>query len=101
MLGTRTSEQVTAATLAGTQRINEIDQILNANVTDDPLADLINAADPVQAWQDTPIGSKRILIDRLATVTILPIGRGGRGFRPVLGAYRPQTPPGRPAAVTG
>src|SRR6266545_14873 len=80
VLGKRTPEQVTAATLAGTERITEIDQMLNANVTDDPLADLINAADPVQAWQDTPVGSKRILIDRLMTVTILPIGRGGRGF---------------------
>jgi hypothetical protein len=80
VLGTRTPEQVTAATLAGTARINEIDQILNVNVTDDPLADLVNAADPVQAWADTPLGSKRILIDRLMTVTILPMGRAGRGF---------------------
>ena len=71
---------MTAATLAGTARISEIGQILNANLTNDPLADLINAANPVQAWQDTPIGSKRILIDRLMTVTTLTMGRAGRGF---------------------
>jgi len=80
VLGKRTPEQVTAATLVGTQRIAEIDQWLHANVTDDPLADLVNATDPVQAWQDTPLANKRLIIDRLMTVTILPMGRAGRGF---------------------
>lgn len=96
VLGTRTPEQVTVATLAGTQRINEIDQLLNANVTDDPLADLVNAADPVQAWTDTPLGSKRILIDRLMTVTILPMGRAGRGFDRSSVRIDPKHPLGAP-----
>jgi len=77
VLGKRTAEQVTAATLVGPQRIAEIDQSLHANVTDDPLADLVNATDPVQAWQDTPLANKRLIIDRLMTITILPIRRGG------------------------
>jgi len=102
VLNKRTPEQVTEATLIGTQRIAEIDQILNANVTDDPLAEIINAADPVQAWQDTPIGSKRILLDRLMTVTILPIGRGGRGFDRSSVRIDPKHRLGAPsAAVTG
>ncbi len=102
VLNKRTPEQVTEATLIGTQRIAEIDQILNANVTDDPLAEIINAADPVQAWQDTPIGSKRILLDRLMTATILPIGRGGRGFDRSSVRIDPKHRLGAPsAAVTG
>jgi site-specific DNA recombinase len=102
VLNKRTPEQVTEATLVGTQRIGEIDQILNANVTDDPLAEIINAADPVQAWQDTPIGSKRILLDRLMTVTILPIGRGGRGFDRSSVRIDPKHRLGAPsAAATG
>jgi len=96
VLGTRTPEQVTAATLTGTQRITEIDQLLNANVTHDPLAELINTADPVQAWADTPLGSKRILIDRLMTVTILPIGRAGRGFDRSSVRIDPKHPLGAP-----
>jgi hypothetical protein len=99
VLGTRTPEQVTAATLAGTARISEIDQLLNANVTGDPLADLVNAADPVQAWADTPLGSKRILIDRLMTVTILPIGHGGRGFDRSLVRIEAKHRLGTPAAA--
>jgi hypothetical protein len=80
VLGRRTAEQVTAATQAGMARVAEIDEQLNANVTDDPLAEYVNAADPVQAWQDAPLANKRLIIDRLLTVTILPIGQGGRGF---------------------
>jgi hypothetical protein len=72
------------------------DRILKANLTDGPLADLINAADPVQAWADTPLGSKRILIDRLMTVTILPIGRAGRGFYRSSVRIDPKHPLGAP-----
>ena len=76
----RTAGQVTAATRTGTARIAEIDELLNANVTDDPLAEVINAADPVQVWHDMATADQRVIVDRLCTVTILPSGRRGRGF---------------------
>jgi hypothetical protein len=59
------------------------------------LAHLVNATDSVQAWQDTPLANKQLIIDRLMTVTILLIGRG---FDPVVGTRRPQTPPGHPTS---
>jgi hypothetical protein len=80
VLGKRTAEQVTEATMVGKERIQEIDETLNANVTDDPLVDIVNATDPVLAWEQTPLTNKRLIIDRLMTVTILPMGRAGRGF---------------------
>lgn len=80
MLQQRTPEQVTAATKAGLARIAEIDELLNATVTDDPLAEVVNAADPVAVWTKLPLASRRALIDRLCTVTILPAGRKGKGF---------------------
>jgi hypothetical protein len=43
---------------------------------------LVNAADPVQAWTNTP-RDRRLVIDRLYTVTILSNGgRKGPGRRP-------------------
>jgi len=98
VLGRRTAEQVTAATLAGTARLNEIDAALSANVSDDPLADLVNAADPVQAWTDTPLANRRLIIDRLLTVTILSTGgRRGRGFDPTTVRIDPKHALGAPA----
>lgn len=39
--------QVAAATKAGLTRIAEIDELLNATVADDPLAEVVNSTDPV------------------------------------------------------
>ena len=81
VLGKRTAGQVAAATRVGKARIAEIEELLNANVTDDPLAEVINSADPVRMWRDMGLANGR-LIDRLFTVTILPSGKRGRGFYP-------------------
>lgn len=62
--------------------IAEIDEQLHANVGSDPLAPLVNAPDPVKAWRDAPLADKRVVIDRLMTVTILRTQRKGRGFDP-------------------
>jgi hypothetical protein len=48
-------------------------------VTEDPLAEVLNAVDPVKAWRDMPLANRRILVDRLCTVRILP-ARAGRRF---------------------
>ncbi|RNL94564.1 recombinase family protein [Micromonospora solifontis] len=79
VLGLRTQEQVRAATRRANIRISEIDELLNVTVTDDPLAEVVNAADPVKAWKDMPVADKRVIVDRLCTVTILS-ARPGRRF---------------------
>jgi hypothetical protein len=91
----RTQAQVAAATSAGMARIAEIDELLNASVTSDPLAAAINAPDPVQAWADLGLADQRLFIDRLCTVTILPSGRRGRGFDPSTVDIAPKRSLGR------
>ncbi|MGH3155904.1 MAG: hypothetical protein ACRDNF_04920 [Streptosporangiaceae bacterium] len=77
---------------AGTARIGEIDELLNASVTCDPLAAVVNAADPVAAWDHLELADQRLFIDRLCTVTILLAGRRGRGFDPATGDIAPKHP---------
>ena len=43
---------------------------------------MINAPDPVAAWDGLELADQRLFINRLCTVTILPSGRKGRGFDP-------------------
>ena len=71
-----------AATKRANARIGEIDELLNASITTDPLAVVINAADPVKEWDNLELAEQRLFIDRLCTVTILPSTRRGRGFDP-------------------
>jgi hypothetical protein len=82
VLGLRTPAQVTAATRAGTTRIGEIDELLNLSRAVDPLAPVVDAVDPVAAWDRLTLADQRLFISRLCTVTILPIGKRGRGFDP-------------------
>jgi site-specific DNA recombinase len=82
VLGLKTRAQVIAATKRGNGRIGEIDELLNASATTDPLAEVINSLDPVAAWDRLELADQRLFIDRLCTVTILPSGRKGRGFDP-------------------
>jgi len=82
VLGLKTRAQVIAATKRADARIGEIDELLNATVTSDPLPAVINAADPVAVWDGLELADQRLFIDRLCTVTILPAGRTGRGFDP-------------------
>jgi site-specific DNA recombinase len=96
VLGNRTPGQVAAATRVGTARIAEIDELLNASVACDPLAGVIGAADPVAAWDSLGLADQRLFIDRLATVTILPSGRRGRGFDPATVDITPKHGLGSP-----
>jgi hypothetical protein len=82
VLGNRNHAQVTAATRAGNARIEEIDNLLNATATSDPLAEFVNAPDPVKKWRDAPLANQRLVLERICTVTLLPSGRRGRGFDP-------------------
>ncbi|XVU24179.1 recombinase family protein [Actinoplanes sp. CA-054009] len=78
-LGLKSRAQVNAATKRGNARIDEIDGLLNMNVVDDPLAEVVNSVDPIQVWVDMPLADRRVIVDRLCTVTILP-ARSGRRF---------------------
>ncbi|MEV6922974.1 recombinase family protein [Dactylosporangium sp. NPDC051485] len=82
VMGLKTRAQVIAATKRANARIAELDELLNATVTTDPLAAVVNAADAVAAWGALELADQRLFIDRLCTVTILPSGRKGRGFDP-------------------
>jgi hypothetical protein len=77
--------------------IAEIDAQLHAGVGSDPLSPLVNAPDPVKAWRDAPLADKRVVIDRLMTVTILLSGRKGRGFDPATVRIEPKHGLGTPA----
>jgi hypothetical protein len=99
VLGNRTPGQVAAATRAGMARIAEIDETLNASVTSDPLAAVVGAPDPVAAWDGLGLADQRLFIDRLATVTILPSGRRGRGFDPATIDITPKHGLGSPPAA--
>ena len=99
VLGLKTRAQVIAATRRGNARIAEIDEVLNANVTADPLAAVVNAADPVKAWTGMETADQRVIVDRLCTVTILPSGRTGRGFDPATLSIKPKHSLGVAAAA--
>lgn len=102
VLGLKTRAQVIAATKRGQARTAEIDELLNATVTSDPLAAVINAPDPVAAWDVLELADQRLFIDRLCTVTILKSTRRGRGFDPTTLDIAPKHALGRgslPAAA--
>jgi site-specific DNA recombinase len=97
-LGKRTPGQVTAATWAGMARIAEVNELLNANTVDDPLAEVIGSPDPVAAWRDAGLANQRVLIDRICTMTILLSGRKGHGFDPTSVRVDHKHPLGGPPA---
>jgi hypothetical protein len=62
-----TRAQVREATKAALERIAEIDQLVTANVTTDPLAEVILADDPLAEFDKAPLSSQRVYLDRLVT----------------------------------
>lgn len=56
VLGLKTRAKVIAATKRGNARITEIDELLNATASSDPLAAVVDAPDPVQAWCEPRFG---------------------------------------------
>ena len=100
VMGLKTRAQVISATKRGMARMDEIDQLLNATVSDDPLAALVNAPDPVKAWKDSPLANQQVAVDRLCTVTILPVTRRGAGFDPSTVRVDAKHTLGGPALIT-
>lgn len=79
-LGLKTRSQVIAATRKGKARIAEIDQQLTPQMVSSPLKDLIEADDVEAEWNRLPLANRRVVVDALIVVTILPAARRGPGF---------------------
>ena len=97
-LGLIDRAQLIAGTEKGKTRLEEITGVLQAATVDSPLADLIGAEDVYAAWEGLSLSHKRLVVDELVTVRILPSGRKGRGFDPATVdiAWKQQKPPARP-----
>jgi DNA invertase Pin-like site-specific DNA recombinase len=65
-----------------TRRQAKITGQLAAGSAPDPLAEFRDAADPAAVWAALPLARRRAVLDLIATVTLLPAGRRGRGFDP-------------------
>lgn len=81
-LGLIDRAQLISGTEKGKKRLDEITTVLQAATVDSPLADLIGAEDVQATWEGLPLSHKRLVINELVTVRILPSGRKGRGFDP-------------------
>jgi hypothetical protein len=73
--------QFTVASKAARERLAEIDEQVKSTVVS-PLTPLIGAEDVAAEWEARSFGEQQAILDALYEVTILPIGSGGRGFRP-------------------
>jgi site-specific DNA recombinase len=81
-LGLIDRAQLISGTEKGKKRLDEITTVLQVATVDSPLADLIGAEDVKATWEGLSLSHKRLVIDELVTVRILPSGRVGRGFDP-------------------
>jgi site-specific DNA recombinase len=61
-----------------TRALATIEARLDAAVNGSPLAPLVTAPDVLAVWAAMPVRARRDVVDILATVTILPTGKGGR-----------------------
>jgi site-specific DNA recombinase len=86
--------QLRRANERAAERLSEIAEAeLEAAGPDPALADLGTAADPWKVWEGLGLERQRLVIDTLATVTILPTGRSGRGFDPESVRIEPKGQP--------
>jgi site-specific DNA recombinase len=81
-LGLIDRAQLISGTEKGKARLEKITAVLQVATVDSPLTDLIGADDLKEAWDGLSLSHKRLVIDMLVTVRILPSGRMGRGFDP-------------------
>lgn len=80
--GALTSSQLRAATSRLRERLSEIEAQLSDAGRVDVLGALVGAEDVSAAWDALSIARQRAIVEALATVTLHPIGRGTRTFRP-------------------
>jgi len=79
--GAVTLAQLTTATRSITDRLDALDAVLAEAVERSPLVGLAGREDVAELWQHQPIGRKRLVLDTLLTVTLLPV-KASRVFDP-------------------
>src|SRR5699024_1533265 len=80
--GVLTESSVRSKSAELRKELNDIDTRLEAS-NDSIMSEIASADDVESAWQSLSIERKRLILDALMTVTVLPVGRGGsRGFDP-------------------
>lgn len=71
---------------AATERIRERLTAVEAQLADagrvDVLGDLIAAKDVAAVWESLPLERRRAVVATLMRITLHPVGRGTRTFRP-------------------
>lgn len=81
-LGNITTLQLRAGTDVLRRRIEQVDGALGDLAQVSILGPLVHAADVREAWDALDAERQRAVIDRVMVVTLLPVGRGTRTFRP-------------------
>ena len=80
-LGEITDAELRAGFRARQERLAEIAAQLSATITPDHLAEFRgDAVDTLAVWRSLSLARQRDVLSVLATVTLLPARRGGRGF---------------------
>jgi len=87
-----TRSQMLAASQRGNDRLAQIDAGLSAAQGISVLAPFAAAESALQVWKGLDLARKRAVIQALATITILPAGRGARTFDPATVEVVPVQP---------
>lgn len=74
--------QLVSGTARGEARLAEINRQLDQAVVASPLIGVLGAPDVAAAWAETSLATRRAMIQKLMTVTVLPAPRRGTTFRP-------------------
>ncbi len=80
--GELTRAEAQIARSRATARLESAEAEIASATSSSPLAGIVDAADPAAVWAGLEIGRRRAVLDRLMTVTVLPITRPGPGFDP-------------------
>jgi len=80
--GSLTASQLRTATTRMRDRLTEIEAKLADAGRVDVLGELIGTGDAAAAWDGLPLERRREVLRTLADVTLHPVGRGTRTFRP-------------------
>ena len=81
--GVLTESSVRSKSAELRKQLNDVDTQLSAS-NDSLVSEIADADDVESAWWSLDIERRRLILDALMTVTILPVGRGGArgGFKP-------------------
>lgn len=84
--------QLLTGTARGQALLGEVEKRLRAVSVESPLTPLVGAEDVWALWDALELSHRRLVVDTLLTVRILPQGRRGRGFDPAAVEIRWRRP---------